>query len=229
MGWPLLALAVLVFSACGSDSAKTAATRASTAAPAPASNSSPTTEPLTQAPASTVLTTSVADTESSAVVTSAPATVAPPTSTASSAATAAPVSTARADGGDPCRLLTAGEAEALLGAPVGPPTPLSIDAGATGVVIDCSYSTLDQSSGPTTVHVGILASEIPRDAWEQAERADGGVEVSGVGELAFFDSYNEEMNAFDHGRWIQAQMINTDESTLETDLSQVVNTAIGRI
>ena len=209
----LAAVAALTFSSCSSDAAKSSPNTDSKAS-ASASSTSPATsspDPVTAPP----------------TVTPEPET--PATQTAATSAATTVSLPASGDGGDPCRLLTAAEAEAVLGEPVGAGLPRSFDIPPTGVGIDCSYSTVDQTAGPTTVHVGILASDVPRDQWEQAERAEGGVEISGVGELAFFDKNNEEINAFDHGHWIQAQLINTDEATQLADLSQIVITAIGRI
>ncbi len=132
-----------------------------------------------------------------------------PDTTSSSTADSATETTA-ADApdasGDPCRLLTAEEAEAALGRAVAPPVKTEIPDTQYGSGFDCAYGAVDQSGGSASVHVGLLGDQFPRDEWEQAERAEGYEEVAGVGELAFFDG-DSKLDVFDDGRWIQVQMI----------------------
>jgi hypothetical protein len=248
----LLALtAVLALAGCSSDPAKTSPTSDPTSATSSATSESPVTattespvtadptvaDPPSAANPTTSADPAVADPTTNSPATDSPATAVPtvadPTTadpTTADPATESPATAADAgDGGDPCRLLTAAEAEAWLGQPVAAPLPSTFDIPPTGPGYDCSYSAVDESAGPTTVHVAVLASDLPRDLWEQAERAEDVEEVSGVGELAFFDKYDYKLDAFDHGRWIQAQLINTSESTLLADLSQIVINAIARI
>lgn len=109
--------------------------------------------------------------------------------------------------GDPCRLLTAEEAEAALGVAVRPPVKTEIPDSGYGSGADCLYQSVDEPAGPASVHVGILGDQFPRDLWEQAQKAEGFAAVSGVGELAYFDGDNK-LEVFDQGRWIQVQMVN---------------------
>ncbi len=131
---------------------------------------------------------------------------------------------------DPCRLISPAEAEAALGMPVQEAVVTEFDSQTYGHGSDCSYSTVDQAAGPTTVHVGVLGEGFPRDLWEQSERAESGMqEVEGLGDIAFFDETNGKIDAYVGGRWVQAQMINTNESELLADLTEIVRTAIERI
>ena len=51
-----------------------------------------------------------------------------------------------------------------------------------------------------------------------------------MGELAFFDSHNQTIDAFAQGRWIQVQMINSTRfSELLPILTDVIRNAIARI
>jgi hypothetical protein len=52
---------------------------------------------------------------------------------------------------------------------------------------DCSYS----DAGSSSVHAALLGDKVPRAEWEQTERQEDLQEVSGVGELAFFDEHNK--------------------------------------
>lgn len=109
--------------------------------------------------------------------------------------------------GDPCRWLTAEEAEAALGVVVRPPVRTEIPDSAYGPGADCAYNSVDEPAGPASVHVAILGTRFPRDLWDQAQRAEGFAPVAGVGELAYFDG-NSKLEVFDQGRWIQVQIVN---------------------
>lgn len=154
-------------------------------------------------------------------------TLAPGTTSPSEAA----VPSSPANPGDPCRLLTSAEAEAALGRAVGPPVTLSLSDPALGNGFDCAYNSVNQEAGPASVHVGVLGDNVPRDGWEQAERAETDLEeVFGVGELAFFDRHNQSIDAFDQGRWIQVQMINSTRfAELLVLLTDIARNAIARI
>jgi hypothetical protein len=132
---------------------------------------------------------------------------------------------------DPCRMLTAEEAEAALGRAVREPvTRIIPESPQTGAGFDCAYSSATEESGPASVHVALLGDRVPRDAWEQAERSEGLEEISGVGELAFFDSSQDELMVFDAGRWVQVQMINsTRPAELVALLSTIATNALERI
>lgn len=131
--------------------------------------------------------------------------------------------------GDPCRLLTAAEAEAALGLAVASPVKMEIPDTQYGSGFDCSYPAVDQTGGATSVHVGLLGDGFPRDLWEQGQRAEGLEEVSGVGELAFFDGDNK-IDVFDQGRWIQVQMINSKRfDELLPLLSDLARNAVERV
>jgi hypothetical protein len=133
--------------------------------------------------------------------------------------------------GDPCRLLTAAEAEAALGRAVRPPVTTDISSADLGTGFDCAYNSVNQDAGPASVHAALLSDRVPRATWEQAARQETGLEeVTGVGELAFFDKYGQKIDAFDHGRWVQVQMINsTRPSELLALLSEMARNAIARI
>ena len=93
---------------------------------------------------------------------------------------------------------------------------------------DRTASGVSQQSAATDV--GVLGEDFPRDQWDQAERAQAGLqEVPGLGDLAFFDESNETIDAFAGGRWVQAQMMNTNESELLAGLTEIVRRAIERI
>jgi len=154
----------------------------------------------------------------------------PATPGASSTPTVAPTTSASdLPAADPCRLLTAAEAEAALGKPVADPVRLEFD-GPTGPGTDCHYDSVDQSSGPASIHVGYFGEGIPRADWEAAQRADGLEEVSGAGEIAFFDEDDATLEVYDAGRWIQLQMINSErfDETLAI-LVDVAGNALERI
>lgn len=133
--------------------------------------------------------------------------------------------------GDPCRLLTSTEAEAALGRAVRTPVSREIESPQTGNGFDCAYSALVEDAGPASVHAALLGDKVPRDGWEQAEREQADlVEVEGVGELAFFDEYSSAIDVFDHGRWVQVQMINSTRfSELLALLTDMARNAIERI
>jgi len=116
--------------------------------------------------------------------------------------------------GDPCRWLTAEEAEAALGVVVGPPVRTEIPDSGYGPGADCAYHSVDEPAGPASVHVGLLGDQFPRDLWEQAERAEGFAAVAGVGELAYFDG-DTKLDVFDQGRWIQVQVINPQGNEID--------------
>lgn len=181
-----------------------------------ASPSTPQSSSAPAAPSSTAATSSVA-LPTLAPGTTSPSQVALPSSATNSA--------------DPCRLLTSAEAEAALGRTVGPPVIRTLSNTGLGNGFDCAYNSVNQEAGPASVHVGILGDAVPRDGWEQAERADADLqEVPGVGELAFFDEHNQSLDAFDQGRWIQVQMINTTRfSELLALLTEIARNAIARI
>ena len=127
-------------------------------------------------------------------------------------------------------MLSAAEAEAALGMPVQEPVTRGFGSQVYGHGSDCSYSTVNQDAGPTSVHVGVLGEGFRRDQWEQAEQAQAGLqEVPGLGDLAFFDESNETIDAFVGARWVQAQMMNTNESELLAGLTEIVRRAIERI
>ncbi len=164
--------------------------------------------------------------------TKSPSTAADPDTSSSSTGDSATETTA-ADApdasGDPCRLLTAEEAEAALGRAVAPPVKTEIPDTQYGSGFDCAYGAVDQSGGSASVHVGLLGDQFPRDEWEQAERAEGYEEVAGVGELAFFDG-DSKLDVFDDGRWIQVQMIgSTRFDELLPLLSDLARNAVERI
>jgi hypothetical protein len=220
-----VAVGLFVLSGCASDSSKDAA---DTAVSGVSQQSAATdgAEVATTAPtADTSVESSVATQptpESASLPSAAPQT---PTSAGDTSPSAA-----SGDSQDPCRLISAAEAEAALGMPVNEAVTTGFDSPTYGHGSDCSYSSVDQSAGPTTVHVGVLGDNFPRELWEQEERAqDGAQEVPGLGDIAFFDENNETIDAFVGGRWVQAQMINTNESELLADLTEIVRTAIERI
>jgi hypothetical protein len=135
-------------------------------------------------------------------------------------------------GGDPCRLLTSTEAENALGRAVGAPVSLVLGLSPqTGNGYDCAYHSVNQDAGPASVHAGLLGDQVPRDAWEQAERAQPDLqEVTDLGELAFFDENKQSIDVFDQGRWVQVQMINsTRHSELLTLLTDLARNALERI
>lgn len=132
---------------------------------------------------------------------------------------------------DPCRLLTPAEAEAALGRAVSAPVSREFELPGAGHGFDCLYPATNQDAGPASVHAGVLGDQVPRDGWEQAERDQAGLqEVAGVGELAFFDEHNQTIDVFDHGRWIQVQMINTTRhSELLALLTDMARNAVERV
>jgi hypothetical protein len=147
------------------------------------------------------------------------------TKAADKATTSPTTATATKSSGDPCRLLTSDEAQAALGRAVGVPTKLNRPGQQYGTMSDCAYNATDQSAGPASVHVGILGESFPKDQWEQSEKAQSGYEpVAGVGELAFYSSNDNKIDVFDHGRWIQAQLINSkrasEQKALLTDIAR---------
>jgi uncharacterized protein YceK len=220
-----IVVGLLVLSGCGSDSSKDAADPAASVA----SQQSATTddsEVATAAPTVDIGVQSSVVTQTTPESSALPST-APPTSTAAGDSSS---SVAAGDAQDPCRLMSAAEAEAALGMAVQAAVTTAFDSQTYGHGSDCSYSTVDQAAGPTTVHVGVLGEGFPRELWEQEERAQPGVqEVPGLGDIAFFDETNETIDAFVGGRWVQAQMINTNESELLGDLTEIVRLAIERM
>ena len=219
-----IAVGLFVLNGCGSDSSKDAADSASSIA----SQQSAATD---QAEIATNASTIDISVESSVV------TQAPESSSLGSTAPLTPAAAgessstvAAGDSQDPCRLISAAEAEAALGMPVQAAVTTAFDSQTYGHGSDCSYSTVDQAAGPTSIHVGVLGEGFPRELWEQGERAQTGVqEVTGLGDIAFFDESNETIDAFVGGLWVQAQMINTNESELLGDLTEIVRIAIERI
>lgn len=165
----------------------------------------------------------------SADTTAAASEPASPDTTAADGTTSVADSSAPAEPGDACRLLTAAEAEAVLGMPVMDAVTLAYDSPGYGSGFDCSYSTVDQTAGPTTVHVGVLGTGFPRALWEAAQREEDVTEVDGVGEIAFFNRYKGSMDVFIDGVWLQAQVINIDEATVLTELTGICSRAIDRI
>jgi hypothetical protein len=152
-----------------------------------------------------------------------------PVTTESSGTPATSNSPVAAEAGDSCRLLTAAEAEAVLGMPVRDGVTMAFDSPGYGQGFDCSYSAVDQAAGPTTVHVGVLGAGFPREGWEQAQQASGMAAVEGVGDVAYFDDNNGSMDVFVDGVWLQAQLINTDEATKQAALTEICTRAIDRI
>ena len=212
-----VAVGLFMLGGCGSDASKNAADSGASVASV-AGQPSAATEVEVSVESSVVSQTTL---ESSALPSTAPQTTAVAETSSSGAAGAAD---------DPCRLITAAEAEAALGMPVRPAVITGFDSQTYGHGSDCSYSSVDQSAGPTTVHIGVLGEGFPRDLWEQEERADPEVqEVPGLGDIAFFIENDEKIDAFVGGRWVQAQMINTNESTLLADLTEIVRIAIERL
>lgn len=133
-----------------------------------------------------------------------------------------------AAGGDPCRLLTSAEAEAILGSPVGEGQPTEQEIAPGQTIYDCAYHV--PGGLARSVHVGVLGDAFPKDQWEQGIREDGVIEVDGVGELAFFNENDYKIDVFDDGRWIQAQIIDSPRfAELEEMLIEVVRNALERI
>jgi hypothetical protein len=146
-----------------------------------------------------------------------------------SADTAEALGASSPGGGDPCRLLTSAEAQAVLGQSVREPVIVERDLQ-TGAMFDCAYNSVDQSAGPASVHAGVLGDTFNRGQWEQAEQADGLEPVSGIGGLAFYDSGSEKLDVFDNGRWIQIQIINPKNSAdILTLLTNVARDALTRV
>ncbi|MEO6125100.1 MAG: hypothetical protein ABIR32_15460 [Ilumatobacteraceae bacterium] len=123
-------------------------------------------------------------------------------------------------------MLTSSEAELVLDTPVAAGVATSSDTPGYGSGFSCSYSAVDQSSGPTTARVSVLGSGFPGAEWEQAERADGMTEVEGIGDVAFVDEGNGSMDVLVNGIWLQAQLINVDEATLVSALTEICAQAI---
>ena len=97
---------------------------------------------------------------------------------------------------------------------------------------NCAYHAVNEDViGASSVHAGVLGDHVPRDEWEQAERAETDLqEVAGVGELAFFDEHNQKIDAFDHGRLVTVQMINSTRfSESLALLTEIARNAIARI
>jgi hypothetical protein len=214
-----VAVGLFALSGCGSDPSKDAADAADTAAPDDAAVAT-TTKPTDIGVESPVAT------EPAPESATLPSTAPEPSTTAA----ASPSSVAAGDAQDPCRLISAAEAEAALGMPVQEAVKTGFDSQTYGHGSDCSYSGVDQAAGPTTVHVGVLGEGFPRELWEQSERVQEGlVEVPGLGDIAFFDENKSSIDAFVDGRWVQAQMINTNEAELLADLTEIVSRAIERL
>jgi hypothetical protein len=133
-----------------------------------------------------------------------------------------------ADAGDGCRLLTSAEAEVALGTPVMPGVATSSDTPGYGSGFSCSYSA-NQSAGPTTARVSVLGTGFPTAEWQQAQLADGMTPVDGLGDVAFVDENNGKMDVLVDGAWLQAQLINVDEATLVSALTEICERAIERL
>ena len=157
------------------------------------------------------------------------ASVSEPAAANSTPASAEPDGADDVDDGDPCRLITPAEAEVVLGTPVMTGEASSSDTPGYGEGFSCSYSAVDQSSGPTTARVSVLGSGFPPAEWEQAQRSDGMTAVEGVGDVAFVDEYNGSMDVLVDGSWLQAQLINVDEATLVSELTEICARAIERL
>lgn len=156
------------------------------------------------------------------------ATLAPaPGATDAQGGTAAPPADPSAGADDACRLITPAEAEGVLGMPVTEGQVLTYDAQQYGTAYSCSYYSIDETSGPTTVSVSVLGSGYPRAEWEQASRAEDVTEVDGVGDVAFFGG--NSMDVFVDGIWLQGELINTDEATQMDALSTILARAIERL
>jgi hypothetical protein len=146
-----------------------------------------------------------------------------PTNAGTAAGAGAAVETS---GGDPCRMLTAAEAQSVLGEAVLAPVTHDLSDPVSGHGFACSYS----SANANRVSANLLGDKVPRAEWEQAERQEDLQEVAGVGELAFFDGHNEEIVVFDHGRAIQVGLANgTTGSELLAILTGLARKALERI
>ena len=129
-------------------------------------------------------------------------------------------------GGDPCRLLTSAEAQAVLGEAVLAPVTGDLSDPRSGTGFACSYS----SAGADRVSANLLGDKVSRAEWEQTERQENLQEVAGVGELAFFDVHNEEIVVFDNGRAIQVGLANgTTGPELLALLTDLARKALERI
>lgn len=159
----------------------------------------------------------------------APTAVDEPAETGDPGGTSAAKPSVAAGQDESCRLLTAAEAEAVLGMPVLAGVPTTFDSPGYGSGFDCSYTAADQTAGPIAVHVGVLGTGFPREAWEQAERAEAMTEVDGVGDIAFVDEHNGSMDVLVDGAWLQAQVVNIDEATVVKALTEICLRAIDRI
>ena len=166
------------------------------------------------------------------VATTSPSTSASgPVSSTENSSTETPATDAPDASGDPCRLLTAAEAEAALGVAVGSPVKTEIPDSGYGAGADCAYQSVDEPAGPASVHVGLLGDRYPRDLWEQAQRAEGLAAVADVGQLAYFDG-DTKLEVFDQGRWIQVQMINPEVNEVDDLvplLSDLARIAVERV
>ena len=131
------------------------------------------------------------------------------TTTARAATGSTPTVAAGTAGGDLCRLVTAGEAEAALGRPVGPGKPTKGAASPTGEVGACLYRATNDTGviAQTIVNVGAFGTKVPRDVFLQQVGADAptAVKVGGLGQDAF--NIDGVVAVFDNGKAITVQIM----------------------
>lgn len=120
--------------------------------------------------------------------------------------------------GDPCGLVTSAEAEEIIGHPVGEGHAREMED-----VSFCEY-------GDGSFRIGLLGDGIPKDEWEAAEREQDGLEeVSGLGELAFFDPHNQVLDVFADGLWIQGGLDAGSGVDIKPMLTEVLRIALERV
>lgn len=112
-------------------------------------------------------------------------------------------------GGDLCRLVTAAEAQAILGRPVGAGKVTKGAASPTGEVGSCVYRATNDTGviAKTIVNVAGFGTKVPRDAFFQQIGADAptATKISGLGQDAF--NVDGVVAVFDSGRAITVQIM----------------------
>lgn len=150
-----------------------------------------------------------------------------PPASQSSAGTGAPTSHV---GGDFCSLVSAGEAQAVLGEPVQPGVSHA-GAGPAGLAGSCLYKvTKPDPQAPTVVNVIVLGTKIPRSIYDQELKHDpqgGDVKpLSGLGEDAFF--LPGIVTVFDHGLVLSLEIIKGGRPVDTAAITQLLRKALGR-
>lgn len=155
------------------------------------------------------------------------------TTTEATDGTAAPPDTSPPATDDLCRILSADEAEAILGGPVTELNNTSTD-GPLGLSGSCGYratSDTDPVAVQTLVNVVVLGTTITIEQFEQELFGDqpDAAEVTGVGERALLLPGGDSLIVFDGGTVVSVQILIARQPVDQSVLADVATTALDRL